>query len=87
MFRAEHFWHVAQGQGLISQQGARVGVSAYNSVGTATEVISNTLENSKDRIEMPHRVILERAHKEFAEKRGEWHFDDFGGQLIPRLEQ
>ena len=37
--------------------------------------------------ELPHRTVLKRAHREYAEKRAEWHFDDFGGILIPRLEQ
>ena len=85
LFGPQHFWHVAQGQGLISQEGAALGVTAYRSEQVG---IDRTKRNfSEQPQEVSHRDVLERAHQRFSEHRADWHFDDFGGQLIPRLEQ
>jgi hypothetical protein len=86
LFQIPHFWHVAQGQGLIDKEGARVGVEAYGSTQPARNVLKDLAHPNENPLELHHRVILDRAHKIYADKRADWHFDDFGGQLVPRLE-
>lgn len=88
LFSSNHFWHVAQGQGLISVEGCMDGVLANDSPVSCQQRIMDVRNNrAQAGRELPHRTVLKRAHREYAEKRAEWHFDDFGGILIPRLEQ
>ena len=87
LFGPNHFWHVAQGQGLISRAGSQIGIEAFGSIAPSMEMVQETQTNNAKRPELPHRTVLARAHENFAKKRGDWNLNDIGGQLAPRLEK
>jgi tryptophan halogenase len=59
LFKAAHFWHVGQGQGLISQKGCEANLRDYNAYKNAKK----TVERSRNRslAFSPHRVVLDYA--------------------------
>ena len=88
LFGPAHFWHVGQGQGLISREGCEVGVDVYSSTPEALEVIREVQVRNSETPEIPHRTLLDRLHKkDDFEINLDWAVDDFKGQSFARLEQ
>ncbi len=88
LFHAHHFWHVAQGQGLIDKQSCRRGLAAYD--GSRREVEEHLNRIYSDIANAParptHRAFLGKIRADVLGSSIEWKLSNFTLEEMERFD-
>ena len=84
LFRAGHFWHVGQGQGLIDRENSRVALMARLQENNAASQVRKIITQQGEKGSLDHRRVLEVVREDLPVT----HYPDwkFGEYQIERLD-